>query len=108
MLRGVQVGQLCTLAGWEQCRCPVGSTQLLWQGCGEQESRKAKGSSRLRVSGFWFPFLLPAVSMETGVGPGKIRLGFAEEAFASACPRGGRAPGCPPLLRPVAVLWFGG
>lgn len=49
-------------------------------GHGEQESRKANWSSKLHISGFWFPFLLLAVSMETGVGPGKIRLGFAAEA----------------------------
>lgn len=78
-------------------------------GHGEQQSRKANWSSRLRISGFWFPFLLPAVSMETGVGPGKIRLGFAAEAQCQ--------PGClctlpasPPhqgnaRVPPTAQLW---
>lgn len=64
-------------------------------GHGEQESRKANWSSKLHISGFWFPFLLLAVSMETGVGPGKIRLGFAAEAHCQ--------PAClcaPPALPP--------
>lgn len=52
---------------------------------GSRNPGRRAGSSRLRVSGFWFPFLLPAVSMETGVGPGKIRLGFARGPSASAC-----------------------
>lgn len=73
-------------------------------GHGEQESRKANWSSKLHISGFWFPFLLPAVSMETGVGPGKIRLGFAAEAHwqpAWLCappalpPHRGTCPGTP-------------
>ena len=114
--RGAQAGQPFTLTPWEQRGCPVVSTQLASRGHRERESRKANGSSRLRISGFWFPFLLPAVSMETGVGPGKIRLGFAEEALhqrlpASApCrphrPAGGTHPGTPLLPHPVATLGF--
>lgn len=65
---------------------------------GSRNPGRRAGSSRLCISGFWFPFLLPAVSMETGVGPGKIRLGFAWGPSASARrpPAGGHTHTHPP------------
>lgn len=108
--QGAGAGQPCNPTRREQRECPRASTQPASRSSGERESRKANGSSRLRISGFWFPFLLPAVSMETGVGPGKIRLGFAVEALRQHLPPPhptGACVGYPPLPRPAAMLMFG-